>query len=311
MSRFLVAVALLSAMSGCATSGPPRHPTSKPRSGIVEVDGAALAYLREGHGPPILIVGSATYYPKAFSRRLREHFALIFVDSRHFVPSYSPPAEVLNALTLDTFADDIEAVRQHLRVERMAVLGHSVHAQIALAYARKYPTRTTHLILLGGIPYAREEYSQERNHFWEQEASAERKAILARNLKGLEDRLAETPAPRRFAVSYLARAPLYWADPTYDAAELLRGLETGPAFERLNHLVPSRVDVRRSLESVQLPVLVVLGRLDFSIPHRVWENLIAGLNNVTYVLLERDSHSPQTEAPDRFDRELIKWFRAH
>jgi proline iminopeptidase len=52
---------------------------------------------------------------------------------------------------------------------------------------------------------------------------------------------------------------------------------------------------------VRVPSLLVLGRLDFAIPHTVWEALIAGLNHVTYVLLQEDSHTPHAESPERFD----------
>lgn len=56
-----------------------------PVRGAITVGDAQLQYVRDGSGPPVLIVGSATYYPKAFSSNLREHFELVFVDGRHFV----------------------------------------------------------------------------------------------------------------------------------------------------------------------------------------------------------------------------------
>ena len=43
----------------------------------------------------------------------------------------------------------------------------------------------------------------------------------------------------------------------------------------------------------------------------VWEELIAGVESVDYVLLPEDSHNPQTEFPDRFDPILIEWMEGH
>jgi proline iminopeptidase len=120
--------------------------------GTVTVDGCELTYVREGHGPSMVVIGSAIHYQKAFLHRLRQHVDLIFADGRHVVPSYAPASDALQRLTLDTFADDVEVIRPHVGVDRMAVLGHSVHAQIALAYARKYAHRTSHRILIGGVP---------------------------------------------------------------------------------------------------------------------------------------------------------------
>jgi proline iminopeptidase len=269
--------------------------------GTVTVDGCELTYVREGHGPSRVVIGSAIHYQKAFSHRLRQHVDLICADGRHVVPSYAPASDALQRLTLDTFADDVEVIRQHIGVDRMAVLGHSVHAQIALAYTRKYAQRTSHLILIGGVPYAFAEFAEEAARVWQEHASPARKAILETNVKDLDARLAAAPATRSFEVTYRAHGPLYWADPAYDAVPLLEGLENGPAFDRLFALVPSRAEVRRSLEHVRVPSLLVLGRLDFAIPHTVWEALIAGLNHVTYVLLQEDSHTPHAESPERFD----------
>ena len=279
-------------------------------TGTVRVGGADLQYVREGHGDPVLVIGSATYYPKAFSRQLRNHFDLIFADSRHFVPSYAPASEQLETLTLDTFADDVDAVRRHLGVEHMAVLGHSIHAQIAIAYARRYPHRTSHLILVAGVPYAFSEFSDEADRFFQAEASPERKEILARNTKDLEALLTTSLPNRSFVVAYQARGALYWADPRYDAASLLEGLENGPAFNRLFVLVPSRSEVRGSLQEVKAPTLLVLGKLDFAIPYTTWQQLIAGVANVRCVVLNQDSHNPQTEAQERCDPVLIEWLRA-
>ena len=280
-----------------------------PTNGVVEVNGAELAYVREGRGFPLLVVGSATYYPKAFSDGLRQHFNLIFIDSRHFAAGYEPSNAQLGQLTLDTFVDDVEAVRQAVGVDQVAVLGHSVHAQIALAYAAKYPEHVTHLVLVAGLPFAQREFSEETDRYWDEHASPERKELLSRNLEHLEAQLAAAPSNRSFAVGYHARAPLQWADPAYDAREVLKGLENNASLGRLFGTVPQRAEVRQTLEAVSVPVLLTLGRLDFLIPHTVWEELIAGIDSITYVLLNDDSHNPQTEAPERFDIELIGWFR--
>ena len=149
--------------------------------GILRRDGVDFHYVREGEGPPIVVIGSSTYYPRAFSPALREYFELIFVDSRHFIPSYQPTEKELESLTLETFADDIEALRTHLAIDKWTVLGHSVHAQIALAYATKYPERTSHLVLVAGVPYSFAELGEVQENFWNKHASQKRKERHAAN----------------------------------------------------------------------------------------------------------------------------------
>ena len=275
--------------------------------GVVRRGGVSFRYVREGTGPPIVVIGSSTYYPRAFSSSLRERFELIFVDSRHFIPSYQPTDEELQNVTLETFADDVEALRDHLAIERWTVLGHSVHAQLALAYAKKYPDRTSRLILIAGVPYSFAELGQVQDRFWADHASEERKKQHEANRHAIGSALSTAPESRYFAVNYIGDAAKWWADPTYDSMPLWEGVETGPAFGRLFQLIPARTEMRGILESIQVPTLLILGKLDYGVPHATWEELIGELPSWSYVLLPADSHNPQTEAPERFDRELVRW----
>jgi len=277
--------------------------------GRVQVKGYELAYIREGKGPTIFVIGSSVYYQRAFSHQLREKFDLVFADSRHFVSSYAPPADELMDLTLEAFADDVDAVRRQLSIERMAVLGHSVHAQIAIAYARKYPAYTSHLILIGGLPYSRAECAGEQTRFWEEHASPERKQILNRNLMNLQARLAAAPPSRSFAIENRAYVPMIWADPEYNPDPLLEGLENGPALGRLFECIPSRSEVRGKLEKLSVPGLFILGQLDFLVPPTLWDELLDGLDQFKCVMLQNQGHCPQTECPELFDKELIAWFQ--
>jgi proline iminopeptidase len=266
-----------------------------------------LHYIREGEGPPIVVMGSSTYYARAFSQNLREHFELIFVDTRNMLSSYQPTEEELESLTLETFADDLESVRTQLEIDEWTVLGHSIQAQIALTYASKYPERTSRLVLVAGVPFSIAEVMEIQEVFWNEHASPERKELHAANRSAIESALAAAPEGRRFVVDYVGNAALFWADPTYDSTPLWEGVETGPAFGRLAEVVLSRSEARSVLESIEMPTLLVLGQLDFGIPHVAWDEIRSDLPSLTYVLLPEDGHNPQTEAPDRFDRQLIDW----
>lgn len=275
------------------------------RSGVVDTGGASLHYVREGVGPPIVVIGSAKLYPRWFSQQLRQRFELIFVDSRHFVPTYRPSEQELDGLTLEAFADDVEAMRAHCGVDKWTVLGHSAHGQIALAYASKYPERTSRLVLVAAVPFA--EVFDIQEEFWNERAPQDRKEQHAANRRAISEALEAAPESRQFAVNYIGDAARYWADPQYDATQLWEGIETSAAFGRLFSAILPRTKVRLILETLATPTLLILGRLDYAIPHAVWEEIIGGLPHLTYVLMDDDSHNPQTESPERFDRELTSW----
>lgn len=286
------------------------QPSPSTAKGSIEVSGTTLGFVRDGAGPPLVVIGSSVYYPRAFSPGLRDHFEMVFVDSRHFAADYSPSPHDLGRLTLKTFADDVEVMREGLGLDQIFVLGHSAHAQIALAYARMYPKHTRALVLVAGVPYDQAEFGATGEAFWEEHASADRKALLAKNRVGLEQRLEDADPNQGFSIRYRANGPLYWADPTFDSAPLLEGLRNTAALDALFRGIPGRDAVRETLEAIEVPILVIVGQLDFAIPHTVWEELVDGLDNVTYVLLEGESHNPQTESPEAFDPRLLEWFES-
>ena len=91
-----------------ACTGSQESPTAAASSGVVSVNGVDFRYVRAGRGIPAVVIGSSLYYPRAYSGALRETFDFIFVDSRHFMPSYQPSEAELDALSLSTWADDVE-----------------------------------------------------------------------------------------------------------------------------------------------------------------------------------------------------------
>ncbi len=276
-------------------------------SGIVERDGTSLRFVREGSGLPTVVIGSSAHYPHTFSTTLRDHLDLIFADGRHFVPSYKPSKSELSDLTLETWADDVEAIRKSMGIDRWVVVGHSVQAQIALVYARKYPQAVSHLVLVAGIPFGGTELARARQDLWASQASESRKDQHALNTQGLEEKLAAAPADRQFVVKYIANAARYWADPKYDSTPLWEGVRTSKAFDQLAKSLPGRSEVQATIDKLTMPTLVVVGKHDYAVPYTIWESLAANNPSVSYVLMEQDSHNPQAESPDRFDQILLNW----
>ena len=73
--------------------------------------------------------------------------------------------------------------------------------------------------------------------------------------------------------------------------------------------LPARLEVRRSLERLEMPTLIVHGKYDYGIPYTIWEEMVAGLDHVTFELIDKSGHNPQTEHPDEFDSIFISWLK--
>lgn len=278
-------------------------------SGLVSVDGASLHYIIEGSGIPALVIGSAVYYPRTFSSRLREAFRLAFIDVRHFAES--DPSFDLDRISLDTYTDDIEKVRTQTGFEPAVVIGHSHHGNLALEYAKRHPAKVSHVVLIGSPPLEESRTAEAAKAYWENHASETRKAALREKLAALGAEVRQGLAPENaYIARYLAEGPKYWYDAAYDASFLWRGVPVNMDIIKVfRGFFANNYELGWDPERLRAPVLVVMGRYDYVVPHILWAEVRPKLRNLTFHLFEHSGHTPQLEEPERLDRVLLKWIQ--
>ena len=112
-------------------------------------DGTRLAYERLGEGPVLVCLpggpGRASSYLEDLGG-LSEVRTLVRLDLRATGRSEVPADP--STLRADRLADDVEALRAHLGLERLDVLGHSAGAIVAQVWAAQHPERVGRLVLL-------------------------------------------------------------------------------------------------------------------------------------------------------------------
>ena len=278
-------------------------------SGSVTVDGAVLRYVVEGSGIPTLVIGSAIYYPRTFSQGLRASLRMAFLDVRHFAGN--DPALGLGRVTLDTYTEDIEAVRGELGFRRAVVIGHSHNGNLALEYAKRFPSRVSHVVLIGSPPLEVRRTIDAANSYWEDHASENRKAALRNNHDSLDPGALARLAPKQaYVVEYVADGPKYWYDTTYDASSLWQGVPVSlDIIKTFRSFFSNGYQLGWDPESLKAPVLVVMGRHDYAVPPVLWDGVRPQLRNLTFHVFEESGHTPQLEEPERFDRVLLEWIR--
>lgn len=287
----------------------PTHQIS-PSGGYLIRDGLKLNHLIRGQGIPLVVIGSMIYYSKAFAPELENQFQFIYTDARHFVPNCQESKIPADSLTLAHFAADLEALRKHLNLTKLNLVGHSVHAQIALEYAHQYPDYVGKLIIICGVPFQGPEYDQLKTEHWDHQADQNRKKCLDSNLIAFNKIKDSITPDRQFAVSYHYFAPYNWVDPAYDAQSLLADLRTCPVIlGRLFSIIPPKSNLIKKISQLTSATLIVHGRLDFTVPHTAWEGLPALNRNITFILMDSASHNPQTEesTATEFNRHLVEW----
>ena len=113
-------------------------------------EGRRLFYETRGSGQPLVCIPGG---PGISSRLLGDlgglgrECQLVLVDPRGSGRSDPPPRDDLYRLA--DFAADLELLRDHLGLRRIALLGHSAGASIALAYAAEHPECVERLVLVG------------------------------------------------------------------------------------------------------------------------------------------------------------------
>lgn len=112
-------------------------------------DGTKLAYTEVGSGPPLLCIpggpGRAAAYLGDLGG-LSQHRTLVLLDTRATGHSEVPADPA--SLRFDRLADDVEALRVHLGLERAEVLAHSAGAIVSQAWAAGHPGRVERLVLV-------------------------------------------------------------------------------------------------------------------------------------------------------------------
>ena len=119
-----------------------------------DVNGTSLYYEVVGSGNPLLIMHGGLGFDHTYFRpwidSLAEDSKLIFYDHRG--NGRSDRSKPLDDVYHSTWADDANALREHLGIEKMVLMGHSYGGVLALHYALRYPETLSGLILATTYP---------------------------------------------------------------------------------------------------------------------------------------------------------------
>ncbi|RSM96508.1 alpha/beta hydrolase [Nonomuraea sp. WAC 01424] len=255
-------------------------------------DGTELAFHVKGTGVPLVCVpggpGRASRYLGDLGGLPRR---LILLDGRGSGDS-AVPADA-ETYRWDRQAADVEALREHLGLERMDLLAHSAGANVAVRYSGLHPGRLESLCLVAPSPVAvgfvpteddwRAGLELREDEPWYESALAE-----FRSGDGLEG--------HRFLYGpWTERARAHAAGAEDECAEA-----AGDGFYAPSPVTPD--EVRAGLAALDAPVLLLTGDLDAH-PCRLYARPFASLfRDATPVTMPGAGHFPWVDDPDAFVR---------
>ncbi|WP_200307603.1 alpha/beta fold hydrolase [Streptomyces adelaidensis] len=263
-------------------------------------DGTLLAHHALGDGPPLICLPGGPMRASAYLGDLgglSAHRRLVMLDLRGSGGSAVP--EDRASYRCDRQVEDVEALRVRLGWERVDLLAHCAGANLAVAYAGRYPERVGRLALVTpsaigvGIAVGGEDRlgvaRLRAGEPWFGEAFAALEEIAAGRAQGGH---------------WEAVAPFFhgrWdaeAQALHAADAVQKNPEAAAAFGAEGAFDPE--GARAALARFGSPVLVLAGEVDLNSPPRAMAEYAGLFPDARLVVQDGASHHPWVDDPERF-----------
>jgi len=262
-------------------------------------DGRKLAWRQSGSGPVLLCHPGGPGCSSAYFGDLPELAAertLVLLDARGTGESDRPADPA--AYDLEQYAADIEAVREHLGLERLDVLGHSHGGFVAMTWAGAHPQRVGRLVLASTAPRFTDAIRAAR---MQRVASHQGQPYFDDAMDALQaHQEGRYASDEEFAALYQREWRLFapvGADATLVLDALGRAGNNSDALRHFNERIAPEMDLRPALARVDAPVLVITGELD-PFGESTAREMADALPNATLVMLPDVDHFAFLETPD-------------
>jgi proline iminopeptidase len=259
-----------------------------------------LFHVRYGRGRPIVVIHGGLGLDHTYMRaldRMGDIAELIYIDVRGNGRSTH---DRLATATLDTFAEDVDALRTQLGFDRWTVLGHSYGAFIALTYAMKFPERTTALVTIGGAASFEHAPGIIANINKRDQPDAAGALLEALAHPAPDDQYLADVWPRVLPLyfhQWNARHANALADTKFSAAGYNRGSELLATY-----------NIKDELARISSPTFLIAGDDDFITPADIGTSaLTKGILHTKVAIIPSAGHFPFLEQPVAFDAELRKY----
>ncbi len=271
-----------------------------------KLNNVEISYTVAGAGPVIVVQGvgwgpDSRLYQNSL-KFLQSTYTLVHIDPRG--TGDTAPIADLTLLTSDLMADDIEALRQHLGLNRLVLLGHAHGGFIAMKYALKYPARLAQLILVDcvlmdnledGVRLVNENlqrHPRRKDSSWEAATAKFKEEYDARTVEALRENLLAT------AILYF-----YYYSPQYRAAFEKAVNEAGLSINNFDQFV-QRDLLHYHLDGqearITAPTLLLYGLHDPYFIRAAARRLHFAIRNSKLELFELSGHYPWIEEPQHF-----------
>jgi pimeloyl-ACP methyl ester carboxylesterase len=272
-------------------------------------DGTRLAYHRAGEGRPLICLPGGPMMASAYLGDLgglSAHRSLVLLDLRGTGASAVPADPA--SYRCDRQVDDVEALRVHLGLDRIDLLGHSAGAALAFLYAAGHRGRVGRLVLVNPSPRAvgleitdqdrRQVAELRRGEAWFPDAFAAFERIWSGDAT---------------AANWTAIAPFTygrWDAVARDHSALeasQKNVEAAAVYYSAGALDPAATSA--SLARLRVPVLLVAGEYDVALPPKRAAEYAGRFRQAELAVQPGGGHFPWLDDPEWFVQTLAGFLR--
>ena len=250
------------------------------------VNGVELCSGTHGSGPPLVFAHGSGGNHLSWWQQVpffSQHYTCITFDHRSFGFS----RDGAQPLGRSAFADDLRGLLDHVGLDQVAIVAHSMGGRTGVGFALRNPRRVRALVLSGSNGGST---SDESRRVWDEQQERNR-ALPKGAIRGLSPRFADDHPERAFLYRQIMR--LNPKNPT----EFLR--------------VPSgyRGSTHERLAEQGFPILYLVGEEDIVAPPRTIEIAASQILGARLLMVPGAGHSTYYEQPERFNDIVLGFLR--
>jgi pimeloyl-ACP methyl ester carboxylesterase len=253
-----------------------------------DLPGVRLFYIDTGGGGvPVVLMHPATGSVRAWELQLpaftKAGYRVVAFDRRGWGRTESQPNSPAG-----TAADDLVALLDHLRIDRIHLVGTAAGGFVSLDVALSFPKRLRSVVVANSIGGVQDEEF----------------VALGRRIRPPEF-LAMPPELREVSPSYRAANPegtRRWVE--------LEHVSRPPGPPASAQPLKNRITFSM-LETVAVPTLLLTGDADMYAPPPVLKMFAARIKRAESVVVPEAGHSTYWEQPDVFNRAVLNFIRKH
>ncbi len=214
---------------------------------------------------------------------------LVYFDHRGQGRSARGPKETY---TLDNNVEDMEALRQHLGLNQIVVIGASYGGMVALTYASRYPQHVSHLIAIVTVPDFR--FLDRAKSILAERGNDAQKAIAQRLWEGNFEN--EEQLREYFKITRSLYSITY--DPDSPQKSWDRAIVSPDAINVAFGGFLRTYDIRSELPKITAPTLVIGARHDWICPPEFSEEIANAIPNSDLRIFEHSGHAVRADEPE-------------